>query len=106
MDKSEEFYRKSLSLNNNNPSRLNALAWFLIENNRDIDEGMELIQKALEKDPENYYFIDTRGWGLYKQGKYIEALELLEKGWSLKTFYDHDIFLHLQEVRKTVSNQK
>jgi len=31
-DKAEEYFRKALSLGDSDPDRINALAWFLIEN--------------------------------------------------------------------------
>jgi len=68
-----------------------------------IEEGLELIEKALESDPERYIYLDTKGWGLYKQGKYEEALEVLEKSWELKPRYNHEIFLHLEEAKKAVA---
>jgi len=83
---------------------MNNLAWFLIDKDSDVNKGLELTDKALEMDPENYSYIDTKGWGLYKQGKYIEALEFLEKSWELKPIYDHDLFLHLEEARKAVAD--
>lgn len=55
-------------------------------------------------DPGNYSYLDTKGWGLYKQGRYKEALEILEKSWELKPVYDHEIFLHLEETRKAVAD--
>jgi len=104
-DKAEEFYRRALSLEPDRAVRLNNLAWFLIHYDRDIDEGLELIKKALEIRPGDYLYLDTKGWGLYKQGKYREALEFLEKSWESKPMYDYDIYLHLEEARKAVSDQ-
>jgi len=103
-DKAEEYYQTALSLEPRNPERMNNLAWFLIDKDSDVNKGLELTDKALEMDPENYSYIDTKGWGLYKQGKYIEALEFLEKSWELKPIYDHDLFLHLEEARKAVAD--
>ena len=51
------------------------------------------------------FTLHTKGWGLYKQGKYKEALEVLEKSWDLKPFYDHAIYLHIEEVKKAIENQ-
>ena len=68
LEKAEEYYRKALSLEPGNPLRLNNLAFFLIENDRNIDEGIELINMALEFKPDNYVYLDTKGWGLYKKG--------------------------------------
>jgi tetratricopeptide (TPR) repeat protein len=67
---------------------------------------MELIEKALKLSPENYNYLHTEGWGLYKQGKYQEALELLQKSWDLRPIYRHRIFLHLEAAKKAVANQK
>jgi len=66
---------------------------------------MELVEKALAINPD-YYILDTKGWGLFKLGKYKESLELLEKAWELKPLYDHGIYLHLQEARKAVAGQR
>ena len=103
-DKAEEYYQTALSLEPQNPKRMNNLAWFLIEKHRDVNKGLKLADKALEMDPGNYSYLDTKGWGLYKQGKFQEALEILEKSWELKPIYDHDLFLHLEEARKTVAD--
>jgi len=103
-DKAEEYYQTALLLDPQNPERMNDLAWFLIDKDRDVSKGLELADKALEMDSGNYFYLDTKGWGLYKQGKYQEALEILEKSWELKPIYDHDLFLHLEEVRKAVAD--
>jgi tetratricopeptide (TPR) repeat protein len=105
-DESEEYLRKALSLEPENPLRMNNLAWFLIDKDRNVEEGMELVDKALALSPNDYSIIDTKGRGLYKQGKYKEALDLLEKAWRLKPVYDHEVFLHLEAARKAVAGQK
>jgi tetratricopeptide (TPR) repeat protein len=104
MDKAEEYYRKALTLEPENPERLNSLAWFLIDNDRNINEGLELIEKALESTPDYYNYLDTKGWGLYKKGKTEEALENIQKAWDLRPVYNHEIFLHLEEVKKAVGH--
>ncbi len=85
---------------------MNNLAWLLIDKDRNIAEGLKFIDAALELTPDEYYMVDTKGWGLYKQGKYQEALELLEKAWNLKPIYDHELFLHLEAAKKAVASQK
>ena len=105
----EEYYREALSIEPENPGMLNNLAWFLIDKERNIDEGLKLIDKALKISPDNYLYQDTKGWGLYKQGKYREALDILQKSWDLrreKAVYDHEAFLHLDSAKKAISNQK
>ncbi len=105
-NKAEEYYRQALSLEPSNPERMNSLAYFLINSDRDIKEGLGLISKALELSHDEYYMLETKGWGLFKQGRYNEALELLNKSWDLSPFYSHDTFLHLEAAKKAVAGQK
>ena len=102
-DKAEKYYQEALSLEPGNPGILNSLACLLIDNDLRINEGIELVDKALDLSPDNYLYLHTKGWGLYKQGKYEEALKLLEKSWEFKPVYNHNIYLHLDEVKKTVA---
>ena len=85
---------------------MNNLAWFLIDNDRNINEGLDLIDNALKLEPDNYIYLDTKGWGLFKQGKYQEALEFLDKSWALKPVYNHEVYLHLEAVKKAVASLK
>jgi Tfp pilus assembly protein PilF len=109
LDKAEEYYRKALLLQPDSPLRMNNLGYFLINNYRNIKEGLGLIDMALNLKPDNYDFLDSKGWGLYKQGKYYEALTTLQNSWDLRmknAIYDHETFLHLEEAKKAVADQK
>jgi tetratricopeptide (TPR) repeat protein len=105
--KAEISLRKALSLEPENPVSMSSLAIFLIDYNRNIKEGMALIDKALEKNPDNYVFLHNKGWGLYKLGNYQEAAEILQQSWDLRiqnALYNHKAFLHLQEAKRAASN--
>jgi len=106
LNKAEECYREALSLESNNPVTLNNLAYLLIDKDLNLNEGLDLVETALKLKPDNSRFLHTKGWGLYKQGKSREALEILQRSWDLKPVYDHIIFLHLQEVKGAVLNHK
>jgi TolB-like protein/Tfp pilus assembly protein PilF len=106
-DKTEEYFRQALSLEPENPVRMNNLAFFLIDNDKNIMEGLDLVERALKLKPDNYSFLDCKGWGLYKEGRYQEALDILQKSWELQWGgYDHEVFLHLEKVKKAVAAQK
>jgi len=101
-ENTEACLRKALSLEPDNPARMSSLANFLIDRERDVAEGMELVDKALELKPDNYNFLHNKGWGLYKQGKYTEAVELLQKSWDLRmqsSIYNHKAFQHLEKAK-------
>jgi len=106
LDKAEKKFREALSMQPENTARMNNLAYFLIDKNRNLEEGMALADKALKLNPDNLEFIDTKGWGLFKLGKYNEALKLLEKVDSLKPVYNHTLFLQIQKVKKEMVGQK
>ncbi len=108
-DKAEESYRLALSLDSSNPDRVNSLAYFLIDKDRKIDEALKLIDKVLNLSPENFIYLHTKGWGLYKQGKYEEAVEVLQISWDLrreKAIYDHQAYLNLEAAKKAVASRK
>jgi len=101
-ENTEACLRKALSLEPDNPARMSSLANFLIDRERDVAEGMELVDEALELKPDNYNFLHNKGWGLYKQGKYTEAVELLQKSWDLRmqsSIYNHKAFQHLEKAK-------
>ena len=105
-DKAEPYYRKALALEPDNLGRMKDLAYLLIDKDLSISEGLELIEKVLEARPDAFRSLDCKGWGLYKQGKYKEALEILQKSWDLRiqnAVYDHEAFLHLEAAKKAVT---
>jgi Tfp pilus assembly protein PilF len=109
LDKAEEYYRQAFSMQPESTMRMNNLAYFLIDKDRNITEGLELVDKALKLNPDNYDYLNIKGWGLYKQGKYKEALEVLQKSWDLRiknAIYNHEAFLHLEEAKKAVTIMK
>jgi tetratricopeptide (TPR) repeat protein len=109
LDKAEKYYRQALSLEPENPIRINNLAYFLIDKDRNVKVGLEITDKALGLSPDDYTCLHSKGWGLYKQGKYIEALDMLQKSWDLrreKAIYNHEAFLHLEAAKKAVAVQK
>ncbi|MGM0666334.1 MAG: tetratricopeptide repeat protein [Bacteroidota bacterium] len=105
LDNAEGCYREALSLEPENPSCLYNLGWFLVHEDRNIEEGMELLDKALAIRPQSYLYLEKKGEGLYKQGKYDEALELLQKSWEMRPLYNHSSYLMIEEVKKAMSSQ-
>jgi tetratricopeptide (TPR) repeat protein len=107
-EKTEECLRKALSLEPENPARMSSLANFLIDKDRNVEEGLELAEKALEMKPDNYNFLHNKGWGFYKQGKYAEAVEFLQKSWDLRmqnSIYNHKAFQYLEKAKTAAAGQ-
>ena len=104
-DKAEKSYRQALKLDPRNPGMMNDLAWFLINNDINVDEGLKLVQEALEDNPDDWNYLDTKGWGYYKQGRYEEALKVLKDAWELRPIYDHEGYQHIQKCEQALADQ-
>jgi AraC-like DNA-binding protein/tetratricopeptide (TPR) repeat protein len=107
--KAEDYYRMALSLEPDNSGKIRDLSYFLIDKERNIDEGLALADSALRAEPDDFRFMHIKGWGCYKQGRQKEALELLQKSWDLRmeyAVYDRTAFIHLEEVKKANINSK
>jgi tetratricopeptide (TPR) repeat protein len=109
LKKAEEYYRKSLVMEPDNRISSSYFAKFLIENDLNVEEGMELIEKILVLSPDNFSYLDIKGWGLCKQEKYQEALEILQKSWDIrreKAVYSHEAFVHLEAAKNAAAGMK
>jgi tetratricopeptide (TPR) repeat protein len=73
---------KALKLGANDPGRLNAGAWRLVTGpgeERNPARALGLIQKAIEREPDNARFLKTLGVVQYRSGQYAAAIVTLEK---------------------------
>ena len=105
-DLAEKYFRKALTLSPENPGIMFAFARFLNDNNRKLNEVPELMDKALNLASgkiEYYNYLDTKGWSFYKQGRYQEALEILERTFKEAPFPNYSIKSHLDEVKNAVA---
>jgi tetratricopeptide (TPR) repeat protein len=71
--KAYEYYDKALAIDNGYVPVLNNYAYFLSEENRQLNKAYTMSKKAIEAEPDNATYLDTFGWILFKMGKHIEA---------------------------------
>ena len=81
--KADEF-RKALELFPDQPQVMNYLGYSWIDMNMNLEEGMDLIRKAVELRPSDGYIVDSLGWAHYRLGEYDDAVRELERAVSLK----------------------
>lgn len=104
-EKAKEYYREAIQYEPWNLAWKYEFAWFLIDNDIDVEEGLKIADEALEQDPEYWPAIDARGWALHKLGKSGEALKLLKDSWDLKFAYSHTGYLHIQEIERGLAEE-
>jgi tetratricopeptide (TPR) repeat protein len=91
--KAEADLKKALELFPDQPHVLNYLGYSWIDQGVNLDEGMEMIKKAVQQRPDDGYIVDSLGWAYYRIGNFEEATRQLERAIELKpedpTINDH-----------------
>ena len=57
----------------------NTLGFLYAQNGERLDEAGKLVMAALEAEPSNPAYLDSLGWVRYKQGRYSDAIALLQR---------------------------
>jgi len=79
-----------------NAHALNALGYFLADENIRLDEAQVYLEKANRLKPNDAAIMDSLGWLRYRQGQNDSAITLLREAYKL--FPDGEIAAHLGEV--------
>ena len=98
-EEKEELLLKSIQDQPKFADAYNTLAWTYAENGKRLDQGLFIIDKAIELKPDNLQYKDTKAEILYKMKRYDEAIEieesLVEKAPGFQFFKDQ-----LEKFRK------
>ena len=104
-DKAEDDLKKALTLYPDQPQVLNYLGYSWVDQGKNVDAGMEMINKAVNQKPNDGYFVDSLGWGYYKLGKMDQAVKTMERAVELKP-EDPTINDHLGDVYWKVGRER
>ena len=75
-DESIRLLKKLLKLNPRHANALNFLAYSYAEAKINLDDALNLIEKALSRDLNNPYYLDTKAWVYYRFENFEEALKV------------------------------
>ena len=109
MNKVEEELQMALKLDPDFHEASNFLGYLFVENNKNLDEALQLINRALKAQPKNGAYLDSLGWAYYKKAqaegrndylitalqKLLEAVQLLE---------EPDIYEHIGDVQYSLGH--
>ena len=79
----EADFRKALELRPDQPQVLNYLGYSYVEKGENMDEALDLIERAVAAQPNSGYIVDSLGWVYFRLGRYEEAVEQLERATEL-----------------------
>lgn len=82
--KAEPNFKKALELFPNQPQVMNYLGYSWVDMDMNLEQGLDLIRKAVDLRPSDGYIVDSLGWAYYKLGRFTEAVTELERAVSLK----------------------
>jgi tetratricopeptide (TPR) repeat protein len=77
LQKMSQLFEKSFAEGEKKGMYLNYYGYTLIEHDMDVDKGIGLVRRALGKDPNNVFYLDSLAWGLYKKGQCRKAYKLM-----------------------------
>ena len=83
-DSAEADLQKALQLSPDQALVLNYLGYSWIDQNRNLKQGLALIEKAVRQKPDDGYIVDSLGWAHYRMGNYKEAVKHLERAVELR----------------------
>ncbi len=86
-----------------NADCLNALGYSYSEDGIKLDEAEDMIGRALLVEPENAAYLDSLGWVYYKQGKFEQALDQLNKAAAKEN--DPEILEHIAQVKEALQKK-
>jgi len=91
--KAEVDLEHALELKPDQALLLNYLGYSWIDKGEKLDQGLKMIEKAVELRPTDGYIVDSLGWAHYRMGDYAAAVKYLERAVELvpddSTINDH-----------------
>jgi len=87
------------------PAVCNFYGYLLALMKKDLDRAERLVKHALEKEPENAYYVDSLGWVYFQRGDYARAVTELER--AVKLVAEDPVMLeHLGDAYTELSRYK
>jgi tetratricopeptide (TPR) repeat protein len=91
--KAEAAFKQSLKLFPDHPSVLNYLGYTWVDMDINLQEGLDMIRKAVSLQPNDGYMVDSLGWAYFKLNRIEESVLELERAVELRpgdpTINDH-----------------
>jgi len=88
------------------PLYLNYLGYLMIDHDLNVTEGMGYVRRALEKQPDSPFYLDSLAWGNYKLGECAEALRLIKQVESMIGSDEEEVRDHLKAIEKCKPKEK
>ncbi|PID57648.1 MAG: hypothetical protein CR986_08680 [Ignavibacteriae bacterium] len=105
-NKSDSLYSLAVSIDSTDILILNNFAYSLAQRGIELERALKMVQKAVNKEPENSSYLDTIGWVYFKMNNYEKAKEYIDKAIEIDssnaTLLEHlgDVYYKLNKKEK------
>jgi tetratricopeptide (TPR) repeat protein len=78
----------------------------MIDNDRNVEEGIGYVKRALALEPDSPYYLDSLAWGYYKQNRCEKAYELIKQVEAKLGREDIEVRTHIEAIEKCLKGKK
>lgn len=104
-EQAEADFRAALVLNPDQPQVLNYLGYSMVEKQINLEEALNMIERAVAGRPDSGFIVDSLGWVLFRLGRYDEAVGHMERAVELMPI-DPVVNDHLGDVYWSVGRKR
>ena len=97
-NKAYAYYKRSLKEYPDNSMVLNNYAYFLAEENRQLQDALKMSGRAIKLNENNPTYLDTYAWVLYRMGNYAEAKKAMQQAISLDRNNSPELAFHYGDI--------
>lgn len=91
-------YDSALVYNPSNILVLNNYAYYLSEEDKELDKAEQMSLRTIKAEPNNATYLDTYAWILYKQERYEEALTYIERALTADSAPSDVLYEHAGDI--------
>jgi len=97
-EKSEEYFKAALAIDNTNLGIRNNYAYYLALRNKDLETAKNLSKGTINAEPNNATYLDTYGWILFQMGKIRSAKKYIALAIEKGGKNNSEILLHYGDI--------
>ncbi len=95
--KSDMYYQDLIAMDAKDDLALNNYSFSLAERGENLDDALDMVNRAIEVNPDNSSYYDTKAWILYKIGEVSQAYDIMQKVLQMGDA-NAEIYFHQAEI--------
>ncbi|MBX2815824.1 MAG: tetratricopeptide repeat protein, partial [Saprospiraceae bacterium] len=82
-DRAEKAFEDALAIDASDPGLLNDYAYHLARTGQKLDEALDLVKKAIDRDAQNPRYLGTKAWIHFKRGESEQASKVMDQAMKM-----------------------